>query len=87
MDFICEVDVFFPDLYYLSFPKDSLVPRLLVYGVFLVDTAQVVLVTSDVFNSYARHYGDLEVLDSMQNEWLAVPVFSSIGNSSCVSRD
>ena len=40
---------------------------------------QTCLVTYDIFNAYARHYGNLGVLQSLQLEPIAVPVFSSIG--------
>lgn len=66
-------------MYYLSFPNDRWTAKFLVYSVFLIDTAQTILVTNDVFNVYAEHYGQPDVLTAIQNEWLAVPVFSGIG--------
>jgi hypothetical protein len=63
----------------LSFPRDKWRTKLLVYFVYLIDTAQTCMVTHDVFNAYAKHYGDLDVLDSQQLEPIAVPMFSSIG--------
>ena len=69
------------DLYHLSFPRDRWSTKGLVYFVYVLDTVQTCLVTRDVFNAYARHYGNLDVLDSIQTEWLAVPVFSSVGTS------
>ncbi|EKM52270.1 uncharacterized protein PHACADRAFT_100501, partial [Phanerochaete carnosa HHB-10118-sp] len=65
-------------LYHLSFPKDKWLVKGLVYFVYLIDTAQTILVTRDVFVAFALHFGNLDVLDSIQLEWLAVPVFSSI---------
>ncbi|KIP12183.1 hypothetical protein PHLGIDRAFT_124345 [Phlebiopsis gigantea 11061_1 CR5-6] len=65
-------------LYHVSFPKDSLFAKSLVYGVYLLDTAQTFIVTSDVYQTYAKHYGDLDQLSMMHNEWLAVPIFSGI---------
>lgn len=67
------------DMYYLSFPKDRWTTKFLVYSVFLIDTAQTIIVTNDAFNTYAEHYGQLDALTAIQNEWLAVPVFSGIG--------
>ncbi|TBU37349.1 hypothetical protein BD309DRAFT_876619 [Dichomitus squalens] len=65
-------------LYYLSFPKDGWIPRCLVYGIWTLDTVQTIIVTNDVYIAYAKRYGQLEVLGAMQNEWLAVPVFSGV---------
>ena len=44
-----------------------------------METAQTVIVTYDTFNTYARHFGDLTALDSLQNEWIAIPLMTSIG--------
>lgn len=71
------------DIYYISFPKDRWIPKCLVYGVYLIDIAQTCLVTNDVFNAYAKHYGQLDFLAGIQNEWLAVPVLSGISKKSC----
>lgn len=68
-------------LYHLAFPRDGLVATCLVYGVYVINTAQTVLVTRDIFNTYATQYGNISLLDAMQNEWLAIPVFSSISMS------
>ncbi|GJE98670.1 hypothetical protein PsYK624_149050 [Phanerochaete sordida] len=65
-------------LYHISFPRDRWTTKGLVYFIYVIDTVQTCLVTRDVFNGYAKHYGNLDVLDSIQTEWLAVPVFSSI---------
>lgn len=72
-------NVYTLDLYHLSFPRDKWLTKGLVYFVYLIDTAQTALVTRDIFNAFAVHFGNLDVLDSIQMEWLAVPVFSSIG--------
>ncbi|GJE97024.1 hypothetical protein PsYK624_132340 [Phanerochaete sordida] len=65
-------------LYHLAFPHDGWGAKALVYGVFALDSAQTCIVTGDVFTTYARHYGDVAELWMQHNEWLAVPVFSSL---------
>lgn len=67
------------DVYYLAFPKDRTVIKSLVYGVYVIQTVQTILVTHDAFNGYAKGYGRATVLNSAQLEWLAVPIFSGIG--------
>ena len=49
------------------------------YFVYILDTAQTLLITRDVFNTYAKHYGNLAMLQSAQLEWIAVPVLGNIG--------
>ena len=68
-----------PDLYHLSFPRDKWTVKSLVYFVYFTDMAQTCLVTYDIVNAYARHYGNLDVLESLQLEPIAVPMFTSIG--------
>lgn len=70
------------DMYHLSFPKDTWTPKLLVYGTYILETAQTIIVTYDIFNTYARHFGDLAALDQLQNEWIAIPFMTSISTTS-----
>ncbi|KLO19178.1 hypothetical protein SCHPADRAFT_952540, partial [Schizopora paradoxa] len=65
-------------LYHLAFPKDRTAAKMLVYGIYLLETTQTVLVTHDAFNGYAKGFGNLTDLNSAQLEWLAVPIFSGI---------
>ncbi|KIP06820.1 hypothetical protein PHLGIDRAFT_118667 [Phlebiopsis gigantea 11061_1 CR5-6] len=65
-------------IYHLSFPRDGWTPKLLVYGTYIVDTAQTIIVSYDAFNTFARHFGDIAFLDVLQNEWMAIPLMTSI---------
>ncbi len=67
------------DVYYLAFPKDGRWTKLLVGGIYLLETVQTIIITHDAFNAYAKGYGNLNALGSAQLEWLAVPIFSGIG--------
>lgn len=67
------------DLYHVSFSNERWPTKALVYAIYLVETTQTILISHDAFNAYAIHFGDLQNLDAMQNEWLAVPVFSAVG--------
>lgn len=46
---------------------------------YVLETAQTLMITNDCFNKYVKHFGDLETLDAIQNEWLTVPVFTAVG--------
>ncbi|KLO12208.1 hypothetical protein SCHPADRAFT_941395 [Schizopora paradoxa] len=65
-------------IYYLAFPNDTRISKCLVYGLYLIETAQTVLLTHDAFNIYATHFGDLDVLTSVQLQWLSIPIFGGI---------
>lgn len=51
------------------------------YTIYAIETAQTIIVAHDAFNAYAKGYGNLAALGSAQMEWLAVPIFSGIGES------
>lgn len=55
--------------------------KCLVYGIYLIEIVQTILVTHDAFNAYASGFGNLQALGSAQLEWLAVPILSGIGGS------
>lgn len=69
------------DIYYLAFPHDNRYNKILVYAIFLVETVQTVLITHDSFHSFAIGYGNINVLNSAQLEWIAIPIMSGAGTS------
>ncbi|KAK1227048.1 hypothetical protein PQX77_009958 [Marasmius sp. AFHP31] len=56
-------------LYYNAFPNDALKFRLLVYGVYIVECVQTILVTHDVFAIFAYGYGNMKALDDVHLLW------------------
>jgi hypothetical protein len=71
--------IFALDWYYLAFPKDRWLLKALVAFTYAIETAQTIVMTIDCFNTYAKGFGDIELLNDTQNEWLAVPIFTAIG--------
>ncbi|KAF9460669.1 hypothetical protein BDZ94DRAFT_1311320 [Collybia nuda] len=65
-------------IYYLAFPKDRLAHKILVYGVFILETLQAVLIAHDVFASFVDGFSDFKVLTDMHLSWFAIPVLSGI---------
>ncbi|KAK0483090.1 hypothetical protein EDD18DRAFT_1084257, partial [Armillaria luteobubalina] len=68
-------------LYYLAFPKDRKSTKCLVYGVYIVEFVQMMLLTHDTFVSFGYGFGDLEALN-IHLDWLYVPIMGGIGMSS-----
>ncbi|KAF8909916.1 hypothetical protein CPB85DRAFT_1414242 [Mucidula mucida] len=66
-------------LYYISFPNDHTRSKAVVYSLFVIETAQVVMNISDVFDLFAVGYGDLDTLDKIHLSWLAVPILTGLG--------
>ncbi|TFK61172.1 hypothetical protein BDN72DRAFT_965317 [Pluteus cervinus] len=65
-------------IYYLSFPRDPLLPKLIVYFLLILETLQVVLNTHDVFDIFGLGYGNVAVLNNVHFSWFAVPMLSGI---------
>jgi len=70
------------DLYYLAFPLDRLYTKCLVYGIYLLEFVQSILIIEAGFRTFVNGFGDLEVLDQIKTQWLSIPVLTAIGELS-----
>ncbi|KAK0196106.1 hypothetical protein F5146DRAFT_951861 [Armillaria mellea] len=71
-------------LYYLAFPNDRKFTKYLVYGTYIVEFAQTILVSHDIFAVFGYGFGDLEAVTEMRFNSLTVPVMS--GAAACVGQ-
>ncbi len=67
------------DLYYLAFPNDRKFTKYLVYGVYIVEFVQTILVTHDTFSVFGYGFGDMDALTAMNFNWFTVPIMSAVG--------
>lgn len=67
------------DTYYVAFPSDRLAFKLLVYGVFIIETLQVLLLMVDAFDIFVKHLGDLGSLDLIRLYSFSGPVLTGLG--------
>ncbi|KAK0183640.1 hypothetical protein F5146DRAFT_1133436 [Armillaria mellea] len=65
-------------LYYLAFPKDRPFVKSLVYGIYIVELLQTILVAHDAFAVFGSGFGDLEALTEMHFNWLILPIMIAI---------
>ncbi|KAK0486408.1 hypothetical protein IW261DRAFT_1559810 [Armillaria novae-zelandiae] len=65
-------------LYYLAFPKDRRFVKCLVYGVYILELIQTILVTHDAFTVFGYGFGDFEALTEMHSNWLILPITIAI---------
>ncbi|KAJ4488078.1 hypothetical protein J3R30DRAFT_3433109 [Lentinula aciculospora] len=68
-------------LYYLNFPKDSRKLKTLVYGLYILDFAQTLLVTAFVFRMLGSGWGNLDTLESVGLSWIALPFFNAVSGT------
>ncbi|KAK0226561.1 hypothetical protein IW262DRAFT_1266478 [Armillaria fumosa] len=68
-------------LYYLAFPKDRKCTKYLVYGIYIVEFVQTMLLTHDAFAVFGYGFGDLEALIEIHFSWLIVPIIGAVAAS------
>ncbi|KAK0483082.1 hypothetical protein EDD18DRAFT_1112220 [Armillaria luteobubalina] len=64
-------------LYYLAFPKDRKFTKYLVYGIYIIEFVQMILVTHDAFAVFGYSFGDWEALIS-EHYWFIIPIMIGI---------
>ncbi|KAK0486411.1 hypothetical protein IW261DRAFT_1559812 [Armillaria novae-zelandiae] len=65
-------------LYYLAFPKDRQFVKGLVYGIYILELVQTILVAHDAFAVFGHGFGDFEALAGVHFDWLIVPINTGI---------
>ena len=75
------------DIYYVAFPNDKRLAKYLVYGIYLIETIQTILISHEAFDEYARGFGNLDALNAQGLKPIAVPIFTGIGTFIVCSRD
>ncbi|KAK0454310.1 hypothetical protein EV421DRAFT_409902 [Armillaria borealis] len=65
-------------LYYLAFPNDRRFIKYLVYGIYIVEFVQTILVSHDAFAMFGYGFGDLDALTDIHFNWLIVPIMSAV---------
>ncbi|KAK0444993.1 uncharacterized protein EV420DRAFT_1768101 [Desarmillaria tabescens] len=71
-------------IYYISFPKDRLVSKIVVYVLWLTETVQTIINIADTFKVFCYDFGNLSELDDVHLSWFSVPILS--GFVGCVSQ-
>ncbi|PBK66302.1 hypothetical protein ARMSODRAFT_1086790 [Armillaria solidipes] len=71
-------------LYYLAFPNDRRFTKCLVYGIYVIEFVQTMLVAHDAFATFGYGFGDMDALNRLNFSWLTVPVMGAV--VSCVGR-
>ncbi|KAK0226666.1 hypothetical protein IW262DRAFT_1431749 [Armillaria fumosa] len=65
-------------LYYLAFPKDRQFVKSVVYGIYIVELVQTILIAHDAFAMFGYGFGDLEAVTKMHLNGLVLPVMIAI---------
>ncbi|KAK0493027.1 hypothetical protein EDD18DRAFT_1078693 [Armillaria luteobubalina] len=65
-------------LYYLAFPNDRQFIKCLVYGLYIVEFVQTMLITHDSFAMFGYGFGDIKALTDVHFYWLSIPVLGGL---------
>ncbi|KAK0221069.1 hypothetical protein EDD85DRAFT_960592 [Armillaria nabsnona] len=65
-------------LYYLAFPNDRRFTKYLVYGIYVIEFVQTMLVAHDMFATFGYGFGDMDALNRMNFYWLISPIMSAV---------
>ncbi|KAL0566771.1 hypothetical protein V5O48_015234 [Marasmius crinis-equi] len=68
-------------IYYLGFPNDRRIPKIIVAGVYIVELVQTILMTKDGFEYFGSGWGNLIAFDNVGILWLSVPVLTGVLSS------
>lgn len=66
------------DLYYISFPRDKLLPKAIVTTTYVLEVLQVCMSVSDGFRNFGTGWGDMVDLNTVGLLWFSVPVLGSV---------
>jgi len=64
--------------YYLAFPKDRPIAKIMVYSALLLELTQTAVSSYDIYMSLASSFGSTHALDAIHQHWLTVPIFGAL---------
>lgn len=73
-------------LYYLAFANDRVYMKCLVYGIYILEFVQSVLIAESVFRNYELFltgFGGAGALETHGTTWFSFPILTAIGELSC----
>ncbi|KAK0433703.1 hypothetical protein EV421DRAFT_1377859 [Armillaria borealis] len=71
-------------IYYISFPKDNLASKTVVYVLWLTETVQTVGNMIDTFDTFCYNFGNVSDLNDVRLSWFTIPILS--GFVACIAQ-
>ncbi|PBK66288.1 hypothetical protein ARMSODRAFT_1021489 [Armillaria solidipes] len=65
-------------LYYLAFPNDRRFTKYTVYGIYVIESVQTILVAYDMFATFGYGFGDMDALTRENLYWFTVPIMNAV---------
>ncbi|SJL06818.1 uncharacterized protein ARMOST_10160 [Armillaria ostoyae] len=71
-------------IYYISFPKDNLASKTVVYVLWLTETVQTVIDIYDTFDMFCYNFGNVSGLYDARLSWIMIPILT--GFVGCIAQ-
>ncbi|PBK63158.1 hypothetical protein ARMSODRAFT_963378 [Armillaria solidipes] len=71
-------------IYYISFPKDNLASKMVVYVLWLTETVETVTNMIDTFDTFCYNFGNISELNDIHLTWFTIPILS--GFVGCIAQ-
>ncbi|PBK98464.1 hypothetical protein ARMGADRAFT_872666, partial [Armillaria gallica] len=71
-------------IYYISFPKDNLGYKTVVYLLWLTETVETVSNMIDTFDMFCYNFGNVSELNDVHLSWITVPILC--GFVGCIAQ-
>ncbi|TCD70842.1 hypothetical protein EIP91_001533 [Steccherinum ochraceum] len=65
-------------IYQLAFRTDRVPTRVLVFGIYILELVQLILVSRDGFSVFAAQWGDFEHVGDMRLIWFSMPIMTGL---------
>ncbi|KAK0484807.1 hypothetical protein IW261DRAFT_1605015, partial [Armillaria novae-zelandiae] len=65
-------------LYYLAFPNDRRSIKYMVYGIYVIESGQTILVAYNAFEMFGYGFGDMDALSSTYFYWITNTIMSVV---------
>ncbi len=79
----CPLLTSFKDIYYISFPKDNLASKMVIYLLWLTKTVQIVSNTIDTFDMFCTNFANISGLDDIRLTWFNNNILAGFGAYLC----
>ncbi|PBK82106.1 hypothetical protein ARMGADRAFT_884605, partial [Armillaria gallica] len=74
----------FKDIYYISFPRDDLASKTVVYLLWLAETVETVSNMIDTFDTFCYNFGNVSDLSDVHLSWFTMPILC--GFVGCIAQ-
>ncbi|PBK98466.1 hypothetical protein ARMGADRAFT_1130507 [Armillaria gallica] len=73
-------------IYYISFPKDNLGYKTVVYLLWVTETVETVCNMISIFDTFCYNFGNVSELNDVHFSWFTIPILSGFAVVGCIAQ-